>query len=360
MKALKVLGTLLLGFLLLLSLVFLGVFFTLQSTLLNPDFVVREANKIDIPAVARELIEQQVGGQPALEEELVIEALYRVVEDQEPWLKQQLNYAIHTGYDFLLGKTDSLSISVPLRDLKQDFRDSLWETITGDLDSWLPLFQEELNVFVDQNFPALEQNIQPYLPPDLAAMPDAELRLYLDDYLLQIEGEITGQDFPPAARDLVLTVARPYFDDFYEQMVIDLPDEATLDPETIPSDVMSNLLKARGYINDFRMAYYGLIAFAVVLAGAIVLIWRRVRPACLALGLVLLIAGGLELAGVLLAGSVTLPALFAGIPPWLNTWINGLYHDVLQVLLIFSASVLGTGVVLLAVSLLYRPAHEAE
>lgn len=356
MKALKVLGTVCLGFLLFLSLVFLGVLFTVQNTLLNPDFIVRQADKIDIPVAINELIAEQVGGQSAPEEQLVKEAALRVVAERQPWLKEQLDSAIRAGYDFFLGRTDQLRLTFPLRDLKQDLRESIWQSITEDPAAWLPLFQKDLNAFVDQNFAALAQNIRPYLPPDLAAMPDAALRPYFDDYLVQIEGEITGQSIPSETRDLVLTVARPYFDDLYDRLVKDVPDEETFDSATIPADVMSNLLKAREYIGDFRIVYYGLIAFAAVMAGCIVLIWRRVRPACLSLGIVLILAGGLELAGALFARGAMPVSLFTEIPPSFNIWIHGFFQDFLQVFLIFSACVLGAGLVLLLVSFIYRPA----
>jgi hypothetical protein len=356
MKVVKVLGTIVLSFLLLLSLIILGVAFTLHSTLFNTDFVVRQADKIDIPATAKELTDQQVGGQLTPEEELIKETALRVVADQQTWLKEQLDAAIRAGYDFFLGKTDYLRLTLPLRYLKQDLRESIWQSITGDPAAWLPLFQDDLNTYVNQNFPALMQSIRLYLPPDIAAMPDDELKPYLNDYLPQIEGELAGQNIPPEAYDLVITIARPYFDDFYERMVADVPDEETIDSETIPTDVMTNLLTIREYIGDFRMGYYGLIVFAVVMAGGIVLIWRKMRPPCLALGIVLIVDSALELGAVIFAGRAAPPVLFAGIPPSLNIWVNGFYRDMLPVLLIFSASLLVAGLALLVVSFLYRPA----
>jgi hypothetical protein len=184
MNALKVLGTLLLGGLLFLSLLILGMAFTLQSTVLNADFVADQAKKMDIAALVREITEEQTAGQRSPEEEFIIETVYRVIEDREPWLKQQLDSAIHAGYDFLLGKTDRLFISVPLGELKEDLKESLWQTVTEDPDTWLPIFQAYLNDYIDAQLATLVEDIRPYLPPDLADLPLETLRPQLSDYLL--------------------------------------------------------------------------------------------------------------------------------------------------------------------------------
>jgi hypothetical protein len=357
MRALQVLGTVVLGFLLLLSLVILGVAVTLQSTALSPNFVIRQVDKIDLPTAVREVAEQQAGGQLPAEEKPILDAAVRVVADKQPWLKEQAGIAIHAGYDFLLGKADSLTITLPLRDLKDDFRESLWQGFTEDPAAWLPFVQDELNDYFDRNFAALAQNIRPYLPPDVTALPDPALQSYLHDYLLQVEEEVM-RNIPPETYDTLLAIARPYFDNLYDQAVADIPDVETFSATDIPADVMTNLLTARDYIRDFRIGFYTLIAFTVFIAGCIVLIWRRLRPACLSLGIVLIIAGALELSGVLIARGVTLPLASSDIPPSLQTWITGIYRDVLQVPLIFDACALGAGLILLVTSFLYRPSAD--
>jgi hypothetical protein len=354
MKALKVLGTIILGWFLLVSLVILGAVLTLQGTLLNADFVAGQAEKADLVALAREITEEQIGDRLSPQDEFVIEAVYTVVAGQEPWLKRQLDSAIHEGYDFFLGRTDRLLIAVSLQDLKLDMKESLWKSVTEDPGAWLPLFQDDLNAYVDQHFAALVLEVKQDLPQPLDKLPVEALRPALQKYLLDLEDRIARQDLPPGAYDLILVVARPYFDDYYDELVIDIPDEIAFDSGDVPEDTMATLLSAREYIGYFRTGFYLLIAFAVLLAGGIVLVWRAVRPACLALGIVLVVAGGLELTGVLYAWNALPAGLLTDVPASLVLSINNSYHAVLSVARLFSIGVLAAGIILLAVSVLYR------
>ena len=99
MKVLKGFGVGILSFLLFLSLSVFGMAFMLNSTLLNPDFVAAQVDRIDVSALVQEIAEEQVGGQLSEEMSFLKEAIYGVIDDQKPLLKEQLNSAIYTGYD---------------------------------------------------------------------------------------------------------------------------------------------------------------------------------------------------------------------------------------------------------------------
>jgi hypothetical protein len=138
-------------------------------------------------------------------------------------------------------------------------------------------------------------------------------------------------------------------------MVTDIPDEISLESGDIPADMMSTLLSAQEYIGYFHTGYYLLIVFAVLLAGGIVLVWRKVRPACLSIGIALAAAGVLELAGALFAGSYLPADIAPDMPAYLALPVNGFYLDVISVARLFSIALLAAGVVLLAVAVIYRP-----
>ena len=92
MKFLKGLALSLLGFLLFLSLSIFGLALMLNNTLLNPDFVVSELNKLDVSSLARDMISAQIPlEQIPLEGEFITEILDDTIADLEPWIREQVN-----------------------------------------------------------------------------------------------------------------------------------------------------------------------------------------------------------------------------------------------------------------------------
>ena len=294
MNVLKGFGLGILSFLLFLSLSVFGIAFMLNSTLLNPDFVTSEVDKIDVSALVIELAEEQIGEQLPEEAFFLKEALYGVVSDQEPWLKEQLNAAIYTGYDFFLGKSERLDMIISLEPLKENLRDSLWQT-----------FKENL-------------------PPELSSLPEEQMK--------------------------------PYFDQYYQEFAGQIPSEFAFDESSIPPEVMEQMMLARQYIGYFQTGYYYLIGFMVLLVLGIILINRNVRGTTRSLGIALLIYGALEFAGVYVARNFMPTSLpLPDIPSSLQMWLMGLSGDLLAPLQMFSLGVLIGGVVLLVVSFVYKP-----
>ena len=294
MNVLKGFGLGILSFLLFLSLSVFGIAFMLNSTLLNPDFVTSEVDKIDVSALVIEMAEEQIGEQLPEEAFFLKEALYGIISDQEPWLKEQLNAAIYTGYDFFLGKSERVDMIISLEPLKENLRDSLWQT-----------FKENL-------------------PPELSALPEDQLK--------------------------------PYFDQYYQEFAGQIPSEFAFDESYIPPEVMEQMILARQYIDYFQTAYSALIGFMVLLVLGIILINRNVRDTTRGLGITFLIYGALEFAGVYVARNfmpVSLP--LREIPSSLQMWLIGLFGDLLAPLQMFSLGVLIGGVVLLVVSFVYKP-----
>lgn len=293
MKVLRGFGIGILSFLLFLSLSVFGIAFTINSTLLNPDFVAREVDRIDMPTLIRELTEERIVQLPE-EASFIKEAIYEVISDQEPWLKGQIRAAIYSGYEFLLGRSDRLEIAVSLDTLKETLRESLWQT-----------FRENL-------------------PPELSFLPQDQLE--------------------------------PYFDQYYREFAGGIPSVLTLDESSIPPEVMEQLMLARQYIGYFRTYYYYLIGFMVLLVAGIILLNRSVRGTTRSLGTDFMIYGALEFAGVYLARNYGLANMsLPGVPPSLQTWLSGLFGDLLAPLQTFSLVLLIGGAVLLIVSFIYKP-----
>ena len=130
MKFLKGLALGLLGFLLFLSLSVFGLVFTLNQTVLNPDFMVSEINKLDISSLAGSffgefLSEQIPGGQTPEGKALRAEVIDDTLADLEPWIKTQMDTAIYSGYDYLLGESQNLNLAISTDQLKETLKDNI-------------------------------------------------------------------------------------------------------------------------------------------------------------------------------------------------------------------------------------------
>jgi len=302
MNFLKSLAITVLTFILFLSLALFGTVFALNSTLLDPDFVAAEADKIPVSALVKEMTEEQFSEQLPEEAWFANETLYNVISEQEPRLKEEVRGGIYAFYDFLLGKSERLSMVISLDSLKEGLRESLWK-----------VFQQNLGS----------------LPPELAAAPPA--------------------------------VVEQYFDEFYRQFAGEIPSELRVDESSVPPEVMAQIILARQYVSYTRTAYYGLIGLMVLLVLAIIFLHRSVKGATRELGITFLIYGIIEYAGVwatrnFLPASLPLP----DIPSALQPWLTGLIRDFVAPLEIFSIGLMAGGAALIIVSIVYRPRRVEE
>ena len=156
MKFVKGLALSLLSFLLFLSLSIFGLALTLSNTILNPDFVVSELDRLDISSLAKEFISEQIPP----EVELMAEVLDDTIADLEPWIREQVNAGIYSSYDYLWGRSQSLCLVISLEPVKESLRDNLWEAFLQAL------------------------------PPELSGAPPAEVERYFNESYRQISEQI--------------------------------------------------------------------------------------------------------------------------------------------------------------------------
>lgn len=368
MKVLQGLGASILSFLLFLSLCLFGIAFMLQSTVLDPDFMVAQVDRIDVSAMARDIAEEQIGDQLPPDLLFLKEGIYDVIDENESWLKEQLNTTIYAAYDFFLGRTDRLEIAIPLDGLKEDLRASLWETFKGELPRLLPdLVTREVTLYLERYIDDFADQIpEEYLPPGIAGLPAEQLKPYLEQYLQDVTRQIVDENFTPEISGLLEVLLKPYFDESYDEFASQIPSVLTVDESQVPPEVMEQLLLARTYVGWFQTGYYLLIGFMVLLVAGIVLIYHNVREATRALGITLLICGVIvfiftffirnympDIASFYLQG-------IQNIPVPLQTWLNGLYADLLSPLQTFSLGALVAGIALLVVSFVYKSRAVAE
>lgn len=295
MKFLKVLTISLLSLLLFLSLSILGLVLMLNHTILNPDFIVSEADELDISSLIKEFLT----GEIPQEEPYLAEVLDNTIADLEPWIKEQVNAGIYTSYDYLLGKSESLSLVISLEPVKDNLKDNLREAILKSP------------------------------PPELEGATPAVVELYINEAYQNID-----ELLPP----------RFEF------------KESSLGPE-----VLAQLDQVRQAIGYYQLGYKLLIGFILLLILGIILINREVRGATRELGIIFTTYGALEYLGIFiikyLAGT-QLPQL--AVPPPLQAWLPQLLNNFLAPLEIFSIGLMVGGIALIIVSFVYKPRQPSE
>jgi hypothetical protein len=301
MGFLKGLLATLLTFLLFLSLAAFGTLFALRSTLLDPDFVVAQVQKLDVAVLVEEMTQGQLAEQIPPEAAFLNEALYDAIAENEPYLKEQASAAIYSGYDYLLGKSDRLNIAISLAPVKDTVKDRLWQK-----------FQESKGD----------------LPPEIAALPPEMLE--------------------------------QYFEEFYQQFEAEIPSEFAMDESALPPDVMPTMEVIRQNAGYIETAYYGLIALMVVLILCLILLHRSVKGVTRELGVTFLIYGILEYAGVW-ATQRYLPSMpMPDMPTSLQTWLNSVINDFIAPMQVLGIGLMAAGAALIIVSIVYPRLRRAE
>lgn len=288
MKFLKGLALSLLNFLLFLSLSTFGLVLTLNYTILNPDFVVSQIDRLDVAPLIKEQI------QIPSEAQFMTEAIDDTIADLEPWMKEQINASIYSGYDYFMGRSQGLSIVIYLEPVKESLRNNLREAFLQSP------------------------------PPELAALPPAQIE--------QI------------------------FNQFYEQISKQIPTTFEFNESLLPPEVMATLEQVRQGFGYFQLGYQALIGFIVLVILGIILLNRQVRSATRGIGTTFLVIGAFGLIEIFLTTRFAWPQMAQlGIPSPLQTWIPQLLSDFLAPLQMFSIGLLAAGVVLLIVSFVYKP-----
>lgn len=294
MKFLKGFALFILGSLLFLSLSTFGIAFMLNQTILNPDFIVSQVDKLDIPSLAEDMLIQQIPQEGEEFEEYMGEAVSDTIADLEPWLKEQASDAAYVFYDYLEGRSQSLSLTISLEPVKQSLRDNMWQAFLQSP------------------------------PPELEGLSQAELE--------------------------------PYFNDYYQQISQEIPSTFELNEASMPPEIRGLLGQTRQIIDYFNLSYTALIGLILLLILLIILVNREVKGSTRGIGANFLTCGALSFIGAFAAEKLSTPLLAqANMPPYLQTWGPQFLSDTLAPLEMYSMVLAAVGVVLLIVSFAYKP-----
>ena len=393
MKILKGLLLGILGLLLFLSLSIFGIAFMLNNTILNPGFVTTQISRLDMSALAGEVLGMQTANEEFSEE--LRTALVNTIDKVEPLVKEELNTAVDGTYGYLLGEKESPDLKLILRNtfLSSDFVNSLLEEL--DLSSLaIGLLGEQLTggvpaeiEFVVEYMDDAIAELEPAIKEELSAAVDP-----ITDYLL---GESSGfnveislkpvveslrepmkeavfEQLPPEFEKLPPDILDQYFEQLFTQFVGMVPETYELDETLIgteiPAQITEALLEAesaleqaREYVNLFQLGYNILIGFMVLLILGIILIHHQVRGAARSLGITFLTFGAFEYAGIFIAKYFDLiPIAQLGAPSFLEEFLSQFLNDFLAPLEMLSLGLLIGGVVLIVVSFVYPKRRQPE
>jgi len=144
-----------LSFVLVVTLVALGIAITLNLTVLNPNFIISELDELDIYSI----IAAQVKNQIPAEEPYIAQVVDETIADLEPWLREQTATVIYEGYAYLKGDQE-LNILIPLEQVRATIKDNLGQAILESPPPELAGFsQSQIQGFLSQIYAQIDSQI---------------------------------------------------------------------------------------------------------------------------------------------------------------------------------------------------------
>ncbi len=387
MKILKGVGLGLLSFLLFLSLSVFGVAFLVNQTILNPDFITSELDKLDVAVLAEEIISEQED-EEAFSEELET-ALVDTIAKLEPMIKEGISDTVEPIYDYLLGKSESIDLASTIRanllssEVVASLVDELdivplaTEIINEQIPEDIPKDLEFLVEHVDDIIADLEPTIKealikaadPILDYLMGESESISIEISLEPIVEELEDTLkeTLLESPPAAlAGYTPSELEQHFDTYFGEMTEMVSSTIELDETTFSSELPTQIAEAlaeaeegleeaRRYIGYFQLGYKLLIGLIVLLIAGIVLLNLQVKSATRKLGIIFLTYGAIEYVGVFITKYFINKAQLPGteIPPSLEAQLPRLVNDFSAPLQWFSLGLLIAGVILIIVSFVY-------
>jgi len=385
-KILKGLAIGLLSFLLFWSLSIFGIAFLLNQTILNPNFVTSQLDKLDVATLVEEIISEQEG-EEAFSEELET-ALVDTIAKLAPAIKEGISDAAEPIYDYLLGESESIDLASTIRDnlLSSEVIASLVdeldiaslateiisEQIPEDIPEDLEFLVEQVDDIIADLEPTIKEELiaaaDPILDYLVGKSQSVSMEISLGPMVEELEDilkEILLESPPTELAGLSLAKLEQYFDEYFGEMTEMIPSTIELDETIFSSEMPTQIAEALEtaeeglehagkYVGYFQLGYNILIGLILLLIAGIVLLNREVRGATRKVGTIFLTCGVPWFAGILIG------KYFAGkqiaqldISPYFQELLPRLANDFSAPLQWFSLGLLIGGVVLIAVSFVY-------
>ena len=158
------------SFVLVVVLVILGLVVTINLTILNPDFVISELDRLD----AYSIITDQVKSQLPEEEPYIAQVVDETLIELEPWMKEQVTTVIYSGYTYLKGD-EELNIVISLEQVRANLKENLAQAIQessppeleGATPSQIEAFISQACAEIDSHIPQQIEINEAFLGPEI-------------------------------------------------------------------------------------------------------------------------------------------------------------------------------------------------
>ena len=305
--------------------------FLLSDTVLNSDFINLLLEELDIPSLlddvdasslAWEFLNQQSTEEIDEEIEYLVDYIDEVIIEFEPWIREQASTVADPVFDYLLGKSQSLSVEISLEPVRETLGDTLREAFLESPPAELAgLSQTELEQYFDEHFGELIEDVPSTFELDESVL-GTDVAVEIAETLAKVEAEL-------------------------EQGRQDIAESL--------GEVEEALGESREYVGYFNLGYNLLVAFILLLIAGIVLIYREVKGATRTLGGIFLTFGIFNLIAVLVARALVKPPLAQlDVPASLREWTTQSVSSSLTPLLILAIISIIIGIALFVGYFIYR------
>jgi hypothetical protein len=278
---------------------------TLKTSLLVPSLATSIINQVDFSPYIRQVLvdnlpDLNIAGMQ-LDPTPYLDTVDAVIQ---PYFKAQIALLIPKYYDYLLGDSPTLDLSVPVGPVLDDIHSALKTAVLASP------------------------------PAEFASMSKDLLSLGFD-----IAWEITLPQIPASV-------------DIAAETGISFPTPVTSHLD----DAQRSLKDARQDMVYYQEAFWGLAGFIFFLMLLITLVNFNLKRTCLVLGITFSAYGILEAAGILFARALLHSRLasLSDAPVSLRPWLVQLADAATKPLLIFGAAFAAAGIILIVVSILYH------
>src|SRR4030042_642958 len=273
-------------------LVFLGLIISINLTLLNPDFVISKLGELNVYSVVIEQAKAQLPGQEFIDAETVD----KIVNELTPWFKEQTDDVIRDVYAYL--KEDrELNVVISLEQVRTVVKENIREAVLNSL------------------------------PPQLQGVPQN----VIDTFMSQL----------------------------YEGVDSFIPATFQLSETSVGQQVAAQLQQVKQVVGYIDTVYKALIIVAVVLVLLIALAhWWQPKPITRSIGITFILVGAACIIGSLLdvwlfhafSRLVGESSMLLG----LQSKLPQLASDLTAPVRMYGIGFLGSGIVLVAISFLFR------